>query len=104
MFSLVHGFVKWLIARDEARILLVGLDGAGKTTFLEHVVRARARARRPRAAGGDAARARSRLTPFPSYLSSPLTFPTRAPRLHRRAPLTARTGPRTRARFPRRLA
>ena len=36
MFSLVGGFFRWLVARDEARILIVGLDGAGKTTLLEH--------------------------------------------------------------------
>ena len=37
MFSLVGGFFRWLTARDEARILMVGLDGSGKTTLLEHV-------------------------------------------------------------------
>jgi ADP-ribosylation factor related protein 1 len=36
-FSLVHGFVKWLIATDEARLLIIGLDGAGKTTYLDRV-------------------------------------------------------------------
>jgi ADP-ribosylation factor related protein 1 len=37
MFSLVFGFLKWAIARDEARILLAGLDGSGKTLLLEHI-------------------------------------------------------------------
>ena len=37
MFSLVGGFFRWLVARDEARILIVGLDGSGKTTLLEHM-------------------------------------------------------------------
>ena len=50
-FSLAHGFVKWLIARDEARVLIVGLDGAGKTSFLELVKGAFNRAHRPAAPG-----------------------------------------------------
>jgi ADP-ribosylation factor related protein 1 len=47
MFSLVSGFFRWLVARDEARILIIGLDGAGKTTLLEHVKAACVRSYRP---------------------------------------------------------
>jgi len=46
-FSLASGFIKWLVARDEARVLIVGLAGAGKTTFLEHVKGAFNRAHAP---------------------------------------------------------
>lgn len=45
----MSGFVKWLIARDEARVLILGLDGAGKTSFLELVKGAFNRAHRPAA-------------------------------------------------------
>jgi len=35
MFSLLTGFLKWLFSKNEVHILVLGLDGAGKTTFLE---------------------------------------------------------------------
>ncbi|EPR60579.1 ADP-ribosylation factor family protein [Toxoplasma gondii GAB2-2007-GAL-DOM2] len=37
MFSLVSGLYQWLFSYDELRLLLVGLDGSGKTTFLEQL-------------------------------------------------------------------
>ena len=37
MFSLCYGFLDSLFRKDEHRILVVGLDGAGKTTFLERL-------------------------------------------------------------------
>ena len=37
MFSLISGFLRWAIARDEAKLLLAGLDGSGKTLLLEHI-------------------------------------------------------------------
>jgi ADP-ribosylation factor related protein 1 len=38
-FSLLTGFVTWLFSRDELKILIVGLDYAGKTTLLEQIKR-----------------------------------------------------------------
>ena len=35
MFSLVSGFVTWYFSKTEVKILVLGLDNAGKTTFLE---------------------------------------------------------------------
>ncbi|XP_035668134.1 ADP-ribosylation factor-related protein 1-like [Branchiostoma floridae] len=35
MFTLLHGLWKYLFQRDEYCILILGLDNAGKTTFLE---------------------------------------------------------------------
>ena len=37
MFSLCYGLVDYLFRKDEHRILIVGLDRAGKTTFLERL-------------------------------------------------------------------
>jgi len=37
MFSLIHGFWEWMFRRDRFQVLLVGLDNAGKTTFLEQI-------------------------------------------------------------------
>lgn len=37
MFSLLSGFVTWLFSKDELKILMVGLDYAGKTTLLERI-------------------------------------------------------------------
>lgn len=31
MFTLLHGFYKYLIQKDEYCVLILGLDGAGKT-------------------------------------------------------------------------
>lgn len=36
MISLISGLLKWLFSKNEVHILMLGLDGAGKTTFLEH--------------------------------------------------------------------
>lgn len=35
MFSLLSGLLKWLFSKTEVHILVLGLDAAGKTTFLE---------------------------------------------------------------------
>ncbi|XP_059060699.1 ADP-ribosylation factor-related protein 1 [Achroia grisella] len=35
MYTLVHGFYKYLIQKDEYCVLILGLDNAGKTTYLE---------------------------------------------------------------------
>lgn len=35
MFSLFYGFWRYLFQKDEYYILILGLDNAGKTTFLE---------------------------------------------------------------------
>lgn len=37
MFSLLSGFLTWLFQKPELHILIVGLDHAGKTTFLEQM-------------------------------------------------------------------
>ena len=37
MYSLVTGFYKWYFQKPEYKILIIGLDGAGKTSFLEQV-------------------------------------------------------------------
>lgn len=51
MFSLLSGFLKWLFSKNEVHILVLGLDAAGKTTFIEQsktIIRRRA----PGAGGG----------------------------------------------------
>ena len=35
MFSLLYGFWKYWFQKDEYYVLILGLDNAGKTTFLE---------------------------------------------------------------------
>ena len=40
MFSLVSGCLQWATSKDELKVLIVGLDYAGKTTLLERVKRA----------------------------------------------------------------
>ncbi|XP_026461735.1 ADP-ribosylation factor-related protein 1-like [Ctenocephalides felis] len=35
MFTLLHGFFKYLMQKDEYCVLILGLDNAGKTTYLE---------------------------------------------------------------------
>ncbi|RWS12409.1 hypothetical protein B4U79_09019 [Dinothrombium tinctorium] len=35
MFSLIYGFWKYFFHKDEYFVLILGLDNAGKTTFLE---------------------------------------------------------------------
>ncbi|VVC95351.1 unnamed protein product [Leptidea sinapis] len=35
MYSLLHGFYKYVIQKDEYCVLILGLDNAGKTTYLE---------------------------------------------------------------------
>lgn len=45
MFSLLSGFLKWLFSKNEVHILVLGLDAAGKTTFIEQsktIIRRRA--------------------------------------------------------------
>jgi small GTP-binding protein len=37
MFSLISGFIRWAIARDEVKLLVAGLDNSGKTLLLEHI-------------------------------------------------------------------
>ena len=37
MFSLISGFCKWYNSKKEVFLLIVGLDNAGKTTFLEQM-------------------------------------------------------------------
>eukprot|EP00906_Rhabdomonas_costata_P035929 RCo050459 len=37
MFSLLYGFWQWLFTKEEYHVLIVGLDNAGKTTFLEQL-------------------------------------------------------------------
>lgn len=37
MFSLLDGFVRYLLKKDEIRILVLGIDGAGKTTLVEKI-------------------------------------------------------------------
>ncbi|CAG9585772.1 unnamed protein product [Danaus chrysippus] len=35
MYTLIHGFYKYVIQKDEYFVLILGLDNAGKTTYLE---------------------------------------------------------------------
>ncbi|CAG9783526.1 unnamed protein product [Diatraea saccharalis] len=35
MYTLLHGFYKYIIQKDEYCVLILGLDNAGKTTYLE---------------------------------------------------------------------
>ena len=37
MYSLLSGFYQWYFQKPEYKVLMVGLDGAGKTSFLEQV-------------------------------------------------------------------
>lgn len=37
MFSLLYGFWRFLFKKDEYFVLIIGLDNAGKSTFLEQV-------------------------------------------------------------------
>jgi len=37
MFSLLYGFIDYLFRKDEYRVLIVGMDKSGKTTFLERL-------------------------------------------------------------------
>ena len=46
MFSLLSGFITWLFSKDELKVLMVGLDYAGKTTLLERIKHAYAPAYR----------------------------------------------------------
>eukprot|EP01025_Chloroclados_australasicus_P064247 TRINITY_DN8558_c0_g1_i1.p3 TRINITY_DN8558_c0_g1~~TRINITY_DN8558_c0_g1_i1.p3 ORF type:complete len:215 (-),score=31.07 TRINITY_DN8558_c0_g1_i1:486-1091(-) len=40
MFSLCYGFCTYILRKEEIHILILGLDGAGKTTVLEHAKQA----------------------------------------------------------------
>lgn len=46
-FSLVGGFLEWLCAKDESRLLVIGLPSAGKTCLMEHAKRAFTSGHRP---------------------------------------------------------
>ncbi|KAL1491883.1 hypothetical protein ABEB36_012410 [Hypothenemus hampei] len=35
MYTLLHGFYKYIVQKDEYCVLILGLDNAGKTTYLE---------------------------------------------------------------------
>ncbi|XP_045784435.1 ADP-ribosylation factor-related protein 1 [Maniola jurtina] len=35
MYTLLHGFYKYIVQKDEYFVLILGLDNAGKTTYLE---------------------------------------------------------------------
>lgn len=35
MYTLLSGLVEWATAKEEVRVILLGLDGAGKTTTLQ---------------------------------------------------------------------
>lgn len=35
MYTLLHGFYKYMVQKDEYCVLILGLDNAGKTTYLE---------------------------------------------------------------------
>mmetsp|Transcript_22526 Transcript_22526/g.49779 ORF Transcript_22526/g.49779 Transcript_22526/m.49779 type:complete len:195 (-) Transcript_22526:184-768(-) len=37
MFSLLHGLWQWLLQKEERRMILLGIDNAGKTTTLEQL-------------------------------------------------------------------
>lgn len=40
MFTLLHGFYKYLVQKDEYCVLILGLDDAGKTVKSKHIFRA----------------------------------------------------------------
>lgn len=50
MYTLLSGLLDWATAKEEVRVILLGLDGAGKTTTLQ-ALRA-ASERRSRGGGG----------------------------------------------------
>ena len=54
MYTLLSGLVEWATAKEEVRVILLGLDGGGKTTTLQ-ALRAAAdrRARGRHAMGGS---------------------------------------------------
>ena len=37
MFSLMHGFYQYLFRKPQFKVLMVGLDGSGKTSLLEQL-------------------------------------------------------------------
>ena len=37
MYSLLSGFYKWYFEKPEIKVLIVGLDNSGKTSFLERL-------------------------------------------------------------------
>jgi ADP-ribosylation factor related protein 1 len=58
MYTLLSGLLEWATAKEEVRVILLGLDGAGKTTTLQ-ALRAAAdrRARGRHALGGSSGNA-----------------------------------------------
>ena len=37
MFSLIYGILQYLLRQEEIKLLVIGLDKAGKTTLLENL-------------------------------------------------------------------
>lgn len=53
MYTLLSGLVEWATAKEEVRVILLGLDGAGKTMTLQALRAAAARRARGRHASSS---------------------------------------------------